>query len=157
MARFVGAMEGVNKDPSQSQKHIFMDRAWKATVVNVGGSTGFLSVELARNYPKLNFVVEDYKNNIEQGAAQLLSELTERVKFPVTGAEVYILRHICHNWSHENSVEIIRQILLAIKPGSKILMVEIAVSPSNKPMPSIAERYLRIRDLNMVQMPNAQE
>ncbi|KAF7929020.1 hypothetical protein EAE99_004764 [Botrytis elliptica] len=170
MARFVGAMEGVNKDPSQSQKHVITGYPWaelgEATVVDVGGSSGFLSVELAKNYPKLNFVVEDYKKNVEQGAAQLSSELTNRVKFlqhnffdpqPVTGAEVYVLRHICHDWSHENSVKIIRQIVPVMKPGSKILMVEIVVSPSNRPMSSIAERYLRIRDLNMVQMLNAQE
>ncbi|TGO46651.1 hypothetical protein BOTNAR_0574g00050 [Botryotinia narcissicola] len=170
MARFVGAMEGVNKDPSQSQKHVITGYPWtelgEATVVDVGGSSGFLSVELAKNYPKLNFVVEDYKKNVEQGAAQLSSELTNRVKFvphnffdpqPVTGAEVYVLRHICHDWSHENSVKIIRQIVPAMKPESKILLVEIVVSPSNRPMSSIAERYLRIRDLNMVQMLNAQE
>ncbi|TEY74877.1 hypothetical protein BOTCAL_0068g00020 [Botryotinia calthae] len=170
MARFVGAMEGVNKDPSQSQKHVTTGYPWtelgEATVVDVGGSSGFLSVELAKNYPKLNFVVEDYEKNVEQGAAQLSSELTERVKFvphnffdpqPVAGAEVYILRHICHDWSHENSVKIIRQIVPAMKPRSKILLVEIVVSPSNRPMSSIAERYQRIRDLNMVQMLNAQE
>ncbi|KAF7880104.1 uncharacterized protein EAF02_007741 [Botrytis sinoallii] len=151
------------KDPSQSQKHVITGYPWaelgEATVVDVGGSSGFLSVELAKKYPELNFVVEDYKKNVEQGAAQLSSELTNRVKFlqhnffdpqPVTGAEVYVLRHICHDWSHENSVKIIRQIVPAMKPGSKILLVEIVVSPSNRSMSSIAERYLRY-------MLNAQE
>lgn len=112
-----------------------------------------MSVELAKSYPKLKFVVEDYKRNVELGAAQLPSELTDRVKFvphnffdlqPVAGAEVYILRHICHDWSAENSVKIIRQIVPAMKPGSKILLVEIVVSPSkDRVMSSIAERYLR--------------
>ena len=111
-----------------------------------------MSVELAKRYPNLKLVVEDYKNNVEQGAAQLPPELTNRVKFvphnffdlqPVAGAEVYILRHICHDWSTENSVKIIRQIVPAMKAGSKILLVEIVVSPSNTAMSSIAERYLR--------------
>lgn len=111
-----------------------------------------MSVELAKRYPNLTLVVEDYKNNVEQGAAQLPPELTNRVKFvphnffdlqPVVGAEVYILRHICHDWSTENSVKIIRQIVPAMKPGSKILLVEIVVSLSNIAMSSIAERYLR--------------
>lgn len=96
--------------------------------------------------------MEDYKNNVEQGAAQLPAELNNRVKFlphnffdpqPVKGAEVYILRHICHDWSAENSEKIIRELVPAMKPGSKILLVEIVVSPSEKPMSSIAERYLR--------------
>ncbi|KAH8703679.1 O-methyltransferase-domain-containing protein [Talaromyces proteolyticus] len=166
-ARFAGAMEGVGKDPSQSQRHVITGYPWaelgEATVVDVGGSSGFMSVELAQAYPNLILVVEDYKKNIEQGAAQLPPELTSRVKFvphnffdpqPVVGAEVYILRHICHDWSAENSVKIIRQIVTAMKPGSKILLVEIVVSPSDRPMSSIAER---IRDLNMVQLLNAQE
>ena len=38
-ARFVGAMEGVNRDPSQSQKHVITGYPWKelgkATVVDV--------------------------------------------------------------------------------------------------------------------------
>jgi 6-hydroxytryprostatin B O-methyltransferase len=111
-----------------------------------------MSVELAQRYPNLKMVVEDYKNNVEKGAAQLPSELTNRVKFvphnffdvqPVAGAEVYILRHICHDWSAENSVKILRQIVPAMKPGSKILLVEIVVSISNRATSSIAERYLR--------------
>ncbi|TVY37151.1 O-methyltransferase [Lachnellula occidentalis] len=173
-ARFVGAMKGVGMDPSQSHKHAITGYPWAelgdATVVDassiIGGSTGFLCVELAKRYPSLNLVVEDYKNNVEQGAAQLLPELAHRVKFvphdffdlqPVAGAEIYILRHICHDWSAENCIKIIRQIVPAMKPGSKILLVEVIVSPPDIAMSSIAERYIRIRDLNMVQLLNAQE
>jgi len=110
-----------------------------------------MSVELAKRSPELKLVVQDYKNNVEKGAAQLPPELSDRVKFlphnffdpqPVEGAEVYILRHICHDWSTENSVKIIRQIVPAMKPGSKILLVEIVVQPSNT-MSSIAERHVR--------------
>ena len=111
-----------------------------------------MSVELAKNYPKLKLVVEDYKKNVELGASQLAPELKDRVSFvphnffdvqPVEGADVYILRHICHDWSAENSVKILQAIVPALKPGSKILLVEIVVSVSRKSMSSIAERYLR--------------
>jgi 6-hydroxytryprostatin B O-methyltransferase len=112
-----------------------------------------MSVELAQAHPNLKLVVEDYKKNVEKGAAELSSELTGRVDFvphnffdpqPVAGADVYILRHICHDWSAENSVKILSQIVPAMKPGSKILLVEIVVSPpSARNMTSIAERYLR--------------
>ncbi|KAJ4304886.1 hypothetical protein N0V90_000414 [Kalmusia sp. IMI 367209] len=164
-ARFVGAMEGVNRDPSQSLNHVITGYPWaELGQATVGGSSGFMSVKLAKTYPNLTLVVEDYKKNMEQGAAQLPPELSNRVKFvphdffhrqPVTGAEVYILRHICHDWSAENSVKIIRQLVPAMKPGSKILLVEIVVSLSTREMSSIAARYLR--DLNMLQLLNAQE
>lgn len=120
--------------------------------MQVGGASGFMSVALANRFPKLKLVVQDYKTNVERGAAQLPPELTERVKFsphnffdpqPVEGAEIYILRHICHDWSTENSIKILRQLVPAMKPGSKILLVEVVITPSNLATSSIAERHLR--------------
>lgn len=97
-------------------------------------------------------MVQDYQKSIEKGAAQLSPALADRVQFlahnffevqPVIGADVYILRHICHDWSAENSIKILRQLVPAMKANSKILLVEIVVLPSNTGMSSIAERYLR--------------
>lgn len=62
---------------------------------------------------------------------------------PIVGADVYIMRHICHNWSTENSAKIIRGIVPVLKAGSKILLVEVVVIPSNTGESSVAERYMR--------------
>jgi len=111
-----------------------------------------MSVALAKAHKNLTkLVVQDYKHTVEQGEAQLPSELTGRVSFmphnffepqPVK-ADVYIMRHICHNWSTENSAKIIQNIVQGMKPESKILLVEVVVVPSNKEESSIAERYMR--------------
>ena len=112
-----------------------------------------MSVALANAHPNLiKLVVQDYKHTIEEGAAQLPSELSRRVEFvphnffdpqPTAAADVYIMRHICHNWSTENCAKIIRQILPVTKPGSKILLVEVVVMASNMEESSVAERYMR--------------
>lgn len=112
-----------------------------------------MSVALAKAHPNLTkLVVQDYKHTIEQGAAQLPSELSGRVEFmphnffdpqPTAAADVYILRHICHNWSTENCAKIMRQIVPVMKHGSKILLVEVVVKPSNMEESSVAERYMR--------------
>lgn len=62
---------------------------------------------------------------------------------PTPGADVYVLRHICHNWSVDNCVRILRQIVPALRPHSKILLVEVVVTPSNAEESKVAERYMR--------------
>lgn len=156
-ARFFGAMEGVGRDPGHSLAHVVHGYAWHAlaegaTVVDVGGSAGFLSVAIAREYPQLKFVVQDYKHTIEEGEAGLATELAGRVQFvpnnffdgqPTHGADVYMMRHICHNWSTENCAAIIRNIVPAMNPGSKILLIEVVVLPAEQEDSKIAERYMR--------------
>ena len=62
---------------------------------------------------------------------------------PIAGADVYIMRHICHNWSNDNSAKIIGGTVPVLKAGSKILLVEAVVLPSNTEESSVAERYMR--------------
>lgn len=119
----------------------------------MGGSSGFLSIALAESHPNLTkLVVQDYKHTVEEGAARLPAELSARVQFvphdffqtqPTPGADVYVLRHICHNWSVENCARILRQIVPALQPHSKILLVEVVVTPSNAEESKVAERYMR--------------
>jgi hypothetical protein len=59
---------------------------------------------------------------------------------PTTG-DIYIPRHICHNWSNANSLKII-QIVQAMKPTSRIILVEGIVVPSMVVNPA-QERYMR--------------
>ncbi|KAL8974402.1 MAG: hypothetical protein Q9197_001371 [Variospora fuerteventurae] len=155
-ARFFGAMEGVGRDPGHSLEHIVRGYPWaeieNATIVDVGGSTGFMSVALAKAHPNLaKLIVQDYKHTVEEGAAQIPSDLRGRVEFmphdffspQPTAADVYILRHVCHNWSTENCAKIIREIVPMLKPTSKILLVEAVVRPSNMEDSGAAERYTR--------------
>ncbi|KAE8353422.1 O-methyltransferase [Aspergillus coremiiformis] len=167
-ARFVGAMLGVAKNHGHSLTHVVRGYDWaklgQATVVDVGGSSGFVSVALAVVFPDLRFVVQDYKHIVEQGRSQLPASLTDRVDFvahnffdpQLTTADVYILRHICHNWSDADSAQILRQIVPAMKPTSRVLLVEAVVVPP-KVVDSVQERYMRTIDIVMMQFLNAQE
>lgn len=119
----------------------------------VGGSSGHLSIELAKNHANLKrVVVQDYKHTVEEGAAMLPTNLKDRVEFmphdffhnqPVEGADVYIMRHICHNWSAENSAKIIQKIIPAMKANSKILIVDVVVTAGGADESTVAKRYMR--------------
>ena len=117
-----------------------------------------MSVALAQAHPNLKrLVVQDYRHTVEEGAAQLPRDLVGRVEFmshdffaaqPVAGADIYILRHICHNWNSSASVKILQAIIPVMKPTSKILLVEVVVLDSGKEVSRMAERYMRYESLS---------
>jgi chemotaxis methyl-accepting protein methylase len=89
---------------------------------------------------------------VEQGATSLSPDLAGKVEFmphdffepqPVEGADVYMMRHICHNWSVENCTKILRQVVPVMKPQSRILLIEVVVNPSGMEESAVAERYTR--------------
>lgn len=101
--RFAGAM---NFMASSIPPVTFTDNyPWEAlgdaTVVDVGGAEGPVSVALAKKFPKLKFVVQDLEGPVAAGRDTLPDALRSRVTFqvhdffreqPVYGADVYFLR-----------------------------------------------------------------
>lgn len=107
-----------------------LDYPWaalgKATIVDVGGGVGKIralytlqfshvltlaggmSLELAKRFPNLNFVLQDRASVVEKAKVVWAREVPEvvtsgRIKFmahdfsteqPIKGAEVYLMRHI---------------------------------------------------------------
>ena len=49
------------------------------------------------------------------------------------GADAYLLRHVVHDWSDEDAAAILRNCRSAMRPGGKILIVEIVVPAGNDP------------------------
>lgn len=80
------------------------------TLVDVGGGVGGTSLDLAKQFPHLHFVVEDREPTIEQAKVVWSQEYPEaigngRVRLlthdffteqPIRGARVYFLRHILY-------------------------------------------------------------
>ncbi|KAL2054933.1 hypothetical protein ABVK25_004755 [Lepraria finkii] len=167
-ARFFGAMKGVGTAPGLQYHHVANGYAWdrlgSATVVDVGGSTGHVSIALAKIFPNLNFVVQDFPHTVQQAQESLPAEFQERISFmphdifrpqPVRGS-VYLMRHICHDWSDKYSIKILQQIVPAMDADSKIIMVEHVVLPPGH-RSFLEEKQTRNLDLHMFTMLNSQE
>ena len=99
-------------------------------VVDVGGGHGPVSVALASRLPDLKFIVQDMKHVIDDGPSHLPDEVSDRIEFmpydirtpqPVSGASVYFLRAVLHNWPDASCVEILRNQIPALAPGAKII------------------------------------
>ena len=48
------------------------------------------------------------------------------------GADVYIVRHIVHNWGDADAIAILRNCAAALRPGGKVLVVEGVLLPGHR-------------------------
>ncbi|KAF5010177.1 hypothetical protein FDECE_3670 [Fusarium decemcellulare] len=153
-------------------EHLLEAFDWKSlgesTVVDVGGSSGSTATMLATSYPKLKLVVEDLPDPIKNARARV-SELAEDVRNrieiveydfftpqPVKNADIYLLRTILHDWPDADAIKIIRGIVEAMGPSSRLLIMDM-VLPKPGSGSRTFEAALRQKDLTMIQAFNAKE
>ncbi|EGD85308.1 hypothetical protein H112_06207 [Trichophyton rubrum D6] len=172
MEQFSGYMRSVTTSEGVDVKHLITGYGWAnlgdATVVDVGGSTGYASIALAREFPNLRFVVQDLNTNNEGGRKGILQEdieIQSRVSFqvhdffnpqPINGADVYLLRMILHSWSDREAQSIISHILPAMQTGARLLIMD-SVLPLPGAVASTRGSLLRVRDLTMMMTFNSKE
>ncbi|KIW53812.1 hypothetical protein PV05_06224 [Exophiala xenobiotica] len=92
----------------------------ESRVVDLGGSSGHVSISLAQKFPLLKFVVRDFAELQEHFNEGLPSDLRSRVNFEpgdlflpqrAQTADVFFLRHILHDWPDTAAIEILRNII----------------------------------------------
>lgn len=120
------------------------------TVVDVGGSTGNISVALAQSAPGLSFVVQDLPDMICGAKARIPADVSDRITFlphdfftdqPVA-ADVYLFRNIFHNWSDAHVLRILKATIPALRPGARIVANDYLIPEPNSMSPS-KERTIR--------------
>lgn len=132
-------------------------------MVDIGGSHGKVSIGLARKYPSIKCVVQDFKKVIE--GARPPDDVDDQVSFmahdffneqPVKDADLYLLRWVLHDWSDQYAIRILRALTPALKPGNRVVINESCL-PSHGTMSLYQQRFLRATDLTMKQIQNARE
>ncbi|KAL7795898.1 S-adenosyl-L-methionine-dependent methyltransferase [Trichoderma ceciliae] len=137
------------------------------TFVDVGGSHGFVSVELAKKWKNMKFVVQDLPKTIDSAPKPICGDeaVAERVslqvhdffsKQPVNGADVYYFRWIIHNYSHPYAVSILQNLIPALKPGARIIINDYCIRDPGSENPW-DEKLMRSMDMIMGTLFNAQE
>ncbi|KAL8729373.1 MAG: hypothetical protein Q9166_004766 [cf. Caloplaca sp. 2 TL-2023] len=168
-ARYAGAMTWFSTGPGLEATHVVNGFPWETlqtgTVVDIGGSHGSISIAIAQQFPSLRFVVQDQRDVIEAGRAQLPSGLQTRVTFtehdffmeqPVKAADVYLLRWILHDWPDTYAIKILKALIPALRDGSRLCICE-HVLPEPGNISTYQARGLRSMDLAMLEFHNAQE
>ena len=155
--RFWGIMLDLGSGEGYNIKHLVGAYDWAslsdgATVVDVGGSVGHASIAIAEGPgKKLKFVVQHLEKLTARAEAQLPEKLKGQIDFmthnfftaqPVKRADVYLLRFILHDYSDKYSAKILQNIISAMKPGSKIVVMD-GIMPQTGTIPKFEERVIR--------------
>jgi len=112
------------------------------TLADVGGGNGSLISAVLRRYPKMKGILFDLGHVVARARERLRAEgLADRCSIVEgsffesvpKGADAYILRHIIHDWTDEQSVQILKNVRKAIPSHGRVLIVEFAVPSGNQP------------------------
>jgi 6-hydroxytryprostatin B O-methyltransferase len=113
--------------------------------------------------------VQDFAANAESGRKTVTESqppsISSRLTFqghdfndpqPVTGADVYLLRMILHDWPDAEAVKILKNLVVAMNAESRLIIMD-TVLPKPGSVPVSVERIARARDLTMLQAFNSKE
>ena len=110
-----------------------------AHIVDVGGGEGNVSIALAKTFPTFRFTVQDLESSIGSAPAKVPADLKERITFQVhdfmtqqtvKDANVFFFRSLFHDWPDEYCIKILRNLIPAMKPGTKVVLNEMCTDHS---------------------------
>lgn len=136
------------------------DFASLETVVDVGGGTGNLLATILAHHPRPRGVLYDLAHVVEQAPALLAERgVSARVRLEAgdffsavpAGADAYLLSHILHDWSEAQCLTILGNCRKAMKPSSRLLIVEMVLPPGDAPHPG------KLLDIVMLAIPGGRE
>ena len=152
--RFADGMKFLQSAPQFDHQHLLNDLGWDdencpSLMVDIGGSHGSIAMMLLRRFSTTKCVVQDLPETI--AAAPVPPELDDRLQFQahnffteqsVKNADVYLLRSVLHDWSDKYAVQILKNLIPALKDGAKIIINEVCL-PEPNILPHYQEQLLR--------------
>lgn len=156
---FDAAMVGIHGRESDIVLSAY-DFSGVGVLADIGGGNGSqISQVLNRNSDlkgilfDLPHVIERAKNPIESAGLLDRCELVGGSFFESVpeGADIYLMRHIIHDWDDEKSLTILRNCHQAMSANTKLLIVESVIPPGNDPF---GGKFL---DLVMLLIPGGKE
>ncbi len=124
-------------------------------VVDVGGAHGAFLTWVLQQLPSARGVLQDLPHVVEAAtpalAAAGVNERVERVGQDFlsgvpTGGDLYLVKHIVHDWDDDRAAQVLRHVRAAMAPGAKVVVVEMLVPEDGAPSPAL------LLDLNMLVM-----
>ena len=110
----------------------------RVLAVDVGGGRGMAMLEIRKNCPRLQgelvlqdrpYVLDDIKPEDLPGVTKMPHDFFDEQ--PVKNAQIYYIRRVLHDWQDEDVVKILKAIVPAMGPDSRII-----ISDTTLPEPS---------------------
>ena len=129
-------------------------------LADIGGGNGSLIGAVLQRYPQMKGILYDLGHVIGRASESLdglgLSERCTVVEGNFfesvpAGADAYLFRHIIHDWTDEQSIQILKNCRKVIPTQGKLLIVECVISADGQPSLAMA------MDMTMMAMPGGIE
>ncbi len=135
-----------------------------STLIDVGGGLGELLIAILKQYPSMRGTILDLPH-CEEGARKNFADATiaGRAEFIAhsffdsvpPGADAIIMKSIIHDWNDERCVRILQNCHRALKPGSRLMLVDRVMPEKGEPAGDAVTVVLD--DLNMLRGPGGCE
>ena len=129
-------------------------------LADIGGGNGSLLAAVLERYPKMRGILFDLghvvgraKESLKRYGVADRCQVIEGSFFETipTGADAYLFRHIIHDWTDEQSFQILTHCRKVIPEGGRLLLVECVVPAGNEP--SLSKDF----DMTMMTFPGGVE
>nr|XP_055027570.1 acetylserotonin O-methyltransferase 2 [Misgurnus anguillicaudatus] len=129
------------------------------SIIDLGGCSGALARELAKEYPSSTITVLDLPDVI-QSALRHFAQEGDTIRFQegdffdgeIPSADLYILARIVHDWKDDKNLKLLRKIHTACNTGGGVLIAE-ALLFENRRGPTVAQMF----SLNMLVQTEGKE
>ncbi|MET0341658.1 MAG: methyltransferase [Polyangiales bacterium] len=128
-----------------------------ARVADIGGGHGALLAALIAGSSAQGVLFD--RPEVVAGAAALLAGHASASRIEIVGGDffagvpdgcdAYVLKHVVHDWNDEASVRILRHCAAGLRPGGRVLLVEMVVPPIGEPS------FAKLLDLEMLVVADA--
>ena len=130
------------------------------TIVDVGGGNGALLMAVLNAAPQAKGIVFDEEYVVEKTQEELTKNgFDDRCStsagsffdFIPKDADCYLMKMVLHDWNDEQCLQILGNCHKAMKPGSKLLVIDSVIPEEDSPHPG---KYM---DINMLAMTGGRE
>lgn len=130
------------------------------SIVDVGGGNGALLMAVLDKAPQARgivfdeeYVVEETRRILEQKGYNNRCETTAGSFFDFipANADAYLMKMVLHDWNDQDCSKILTNCRKAMKPGSRLLVLDAVIPEGNEPHPG------KFMDINMLAMTGGRE
>lgn len=156
-AAFTEGMTSLTSTVAEETARVIDTRAVNI-VVDIGGAGGAMLDALLRVHPDLRGIVFDRPHVVATAATARKFGFQERITAvggdffeSVPEADLYLLKHILHDWDDESCIRILKNCRRSLRPGGRVAVIEFLLGEIGEP--SLAPLF----DATMMVMSSGRE